>query len=94
MVAKPIIVSQDIVPIGDLRSHAVPILRRLQETDRPVVITHNGKPAAVLLSPAEFDKLNNRAALMDDFGEGMDQLTAADTGRITVDGVLSDLDLP
>ena len=48
---RSIRVSEDIVPIGEFKGQAAHWLRRVSETGQPVVITQNGKPAGVLLSP-------------------------------------------
>lgn len=57
---KPIQVSEDIFPISQFKAHASRIIRKLQESERPVVITLDGRAAAVLLSPEEFDRLSYR----------------------------------
>lgn len=54
---KHIHVSQDIVPLGEFKSKAAQYLKQLAEKNHPMVITQNGRPAAVLLSPSEFDRL-------------------------------------
>jgi len=53
-------ISEDIVPLGEFRSHASQVLRRVREAGRPIVITQNGRPAAVLVAPEEFDRLVKR----------------------------------
>src|SRR6266540_3324080 len=57
---KSIRVSEDIVPIGEFKGQAAHWLRRISETGQPVIITQNGKPAGVLLSPSGFDRLQER----------------------------------
>jgi len=52
------------------------------ETGQPVVITQNGRPAGVLLSPAEFDRLLGRQRFLESMAAGM---ADADAGR-TMDG--------
>jgi len=54
-------VSEDIMSVSDFKAQAAECLRRIVETDQPLVITQNGKAAAVLLSPREFDRLSERA---------------------------------
>ncbi|MFQ5684469.1 MAG: type II toxin-antitoxin system Phd/YefM family antitoxin [Candidatus Binatia bacterium] len=39
---------QDIRPVTHLKSRAAEILKQVNETQRPVVITRNGEPRAVL----------------------------------------------
>jgi prevent-host-death family protein len=51
-------VSEDIVPIAEFKTQASRLIRRLSETQRPIVVTHNGRPAAVVVTPEEFDRLH------------------------------------
>jgi prevent-host-death family protein len=53
-------VAEDIVPIGEFKTHASSLLRRLHANRRPLVITQNGRPAAVVLTPEEFEQLAHR----------------------------------
>lgn len=64
-------ISEDIVPVSDFKAQAADWLKRLADTDHPVVITQNGKAAAVLVSPAEFDRLCARAGLLAAIDEGL-----------------------
>jgi prevent-host-death family protein len=53
-------VVEDIVPLGQFKTHASELLRQLHSTHRPLVITKNGKAAAVVLTPEEFEDLGYR----------------------------------
>lgn len=87
---KPLQVSEDILPIGQFKTHASQIVRRLHETRRPFVITQNGKPAAVLLAPDEFDRLQEQARFIQAVEEGLADSSA---GRVIADDELDrDLD--
>jgi prevent-host-death family protein len=46
-------------------------LKRVADTGQPVVITQNGKAAGVLVSPAEFDRLRERAGLLEAIDVGL-----------------------
>ncbi len=83
---KPVQVSQDILPVGELKTHTSRILRRLRDAQRPIVITLNGKPAAVLITPEEFDRLYERERFVEAVGRG---LADAEAGRVVDDDVLS-----
>jgi prevent-host-death family protein len=72
-------VSEDIVPVSDFKAQAADWLKRVSETGQPLVITQNGKAAGVLLSPVEFDRLNDRASFVGAVREG---LADADAGRL------------
>ena len=47
---------QDFVPLTEFRNNASPLLRRLREGGTPVVVTHNGRPAAVMVSVQDYQK--------------------------------------
>jgi prevent-host-death family protein len=57
---RKINVAEDIVPIGEFKTHASEYVRRMHRTRRPMVITQYGKPAAVVLTPEEFEELGYR----------------------------------
>jgi prevent-host-death family protein len=67
---KDLQISKDILPVGEFKTHVSQVIRRLQATKRPFVITQNGKPAAVLITPAEFDRLNEHARFLEAVDEG------------------------
>jgi prevent-host-death family protein len=46
-------------------------LRRVSGSGHPLVITQNGKPAGVLLSPTAFDELSERQEFLAAVQEGM-----------------------
>jgi prevent-host-death family protein len=74
MKLKP--VSTDTLPLGEFKTHASRVLQRLQRARRPIVITQNGKPAAVLVRPAEFDRLRDQANFMKALQEGLEDSDA------------------
>ncbi len=82
---KPIQVSEDILPIGEFKAHVAQVLRRLREKRRPLVITQHGKPAAVLITPRDFDLLRERSRLESAIAEGMEDARA---GRVLDDDAL------
>jgi prevent-host-death family protein len=81
--------AEDIIPIAELKANMSEIVRELDERPRPLVVTLNGKPAAVVMSPREYDLLSYRARFVDAVNEGLADVRA---GR-TVDGeqVISEL---
>lgn len=48
------IFADDIRPASDLKSKAGQLLRQVQGTGRPILLTQKGKPAAVLVNVKEF----------------------------------------
>ncbi len=83
---KSVQVSKDILPVGELKTHTSQVLRRLRTEQRPIIITLNGKPAAVLITPEEFDRLYERERFVEAVGRG---LADAEAGRVVDDEVLS-----
>lgn len=83
--AKAVRVSQDILPLGEFKTHASKVLRRLHERNRVIVITQNGKPAAVLITPEEFDRLNEREQFVEAVQEGLQD---SEAGRVTDDSTV------
>lgn len=73
-------VSEDIVPVSQFKTEAAEWLKRCAATGQAVVITQNGKPAGVLVSPSVFDELSERKRFVAAVEEG---LRDAETGRLT-----------
>jgi prevent-host-death family protein len=57
---KALKVSKDVVTLAEFKSQAPTLLERIGNSSQPLLITQNGKPAAVLLSPAEFDRIQEQ----------------------------------
>src|SRR5580704_8542673 len=72
-------VSENIVPVSDFKAQATDWLKRAADSGQPVIITQNGRAAGVLLSPAEFDRLTERARFVGAVNEG---LADAEAGRV------------
>jgi prevent-host-death family protein len=73
-------ISEDIVPVSEFKAQAAEFLRRVAETGQPLVITQNGKAAGVLLAPADFDRLTERATFVTAVEQG---IADADAGRLS-----------
>ncbi len=76
------LLSEDVLPIGEFKTQASSVLRKLRQSQRPVVITQNGKPAAVLITPEEFDQMRERDRFVAAVGEG---LADSKAGRVLED---------
>lgn len=87
---KPLRATDDIIPIGELKAQASRVFRRLREDGRPVVITQHGRPAGVLLSTADYDRLVERERFVQAVEDG---LRDSASGRLVDDERLAaDLD--
>ena len=68
-------IENNIIPVGEFKAGLSQWIRR----EHPLVITDNGKPAGVLISPAEYDALVQRRRLIDSVSRGIDD---ADEDRV------------
>jgi prevent-host-death family protein len=76
---QAIVIAEDIVPIAEFKAHLSEMVRGLPTRRRPVIVTQNGKPAAVMLSPADFDRLSGHARFMSAVEEGLEDI---ESGRV------------
>ena len=76
--ARTFQVAEDIVPIAALKAHLSDVVRSL-DSRRPLIVTLNGKPAAVMMSPREFDALSARARVVAKVSAGLADI---DAGRV------------
>jgi prevent-host-death family protein len=72
------IFAQDIQSLSEFRSNASGFIAQVQKTKRPLVITQNGKSAAVLLDVNEYDKLMEKIELIQDVDVALQQLGEGD----------------
>ena len=86
--AEAIHVSEDIIAIAEFKAHLSETVRGLGARGRPVVVTQNGKPAAVLLSPAAFDRLSYHGNFVAAVNGGLADL---DEGRVIADDAVGRL---
>jgi|MudIll2142460700_1097286.scaffolds.fasta_scaffold177510_2 prevent-host-death family protein len=68
---KAIHISKNIVSLTDFKNKASRMLQEVQSSHRPLVITQNGKAAAVIISPADFDLLTERVRFVDAIQRGL-----------------------
>ncbi len=57
---------QDVRPLSEFRSKTTTFVQQVRETGRPLVITQNGRSAAVLLDVMEYEKLMERIETLED----------------------------
>ena len=86
---KPLRIQDDIIPIGEFKTHASRILRRLQEDRRPVVITQRGKATGVLVTPEDYDRFTERERFVAAVEQGLAE-SEAGLGLVST-GDLNDL---
>jgi antitoxin YefM len=57
---------EDIQPLSEFRSHVASFIGQVREKHRPLLITHRGKSAAVLLDVAQYEELLDQLELLQD----------------------------
>lgn len=72
-------ISDDIIPVGEFKTSLSKWLKNIKETGHPLIITQNGKPAGVLLSPAEYDDLVYKKSFLDSISRG---ISDAESGSV------------
>ena len=68
---KPLNISRNIISLSDFKNKASKMLHEIQTSHRPFVITQNGKAAAVLISPSDFDLLTEQVRFVEAVQRGL-----------------------
>lgn len=68
---RSIKVASDIIPIGEFKNGIAKYLKYIKEMGNTLIITQNGRPAGILLSPLEYDKLIDRKLFIDSVNRGL-----------------------
>jgi len=76
---KTLSIANDIVPIAEFKAGISKWFKSIQNAGHPLIITQNGKPAGVLLSPSDYDELVYNKSFLDSVGRGM---ANADSGKV------------
>jgi antitoxin YefM len=76
---KNISVADDIIPIGEFKTRISKWINKSRKTKHPIILTQNGKPAAVVLTPADFDQLQELRQFTESISRG---LADADEGKL------------
>ena len=68
---KNILVANDIIPVGQFKAGLAKYLKEIKNKRNSLIITQNGKPAGVLISPSEFDDLRQTKLFIDSISRGL-----------------------
>jgi prevent-host-death family protein len=79
---KPLSISKDIISLSDFKNKASKMLHEVNTSHRPLVITQNGKAAAVLMSPSDYDLLTEQVRFQNAVQSGLEDV---ENGRILLD---------
>ena len=80
----------DIKSISYLKSRAADLLSQINETRRPVIITQNGEPRAILQDPESYENMRNAIGLLKLISQGESDVR---NGRVKAqDDVFKDIE--
>lgn len=63
-------IREDIKPVTYLKSNATDLLNQINTTHRPVIITQNGEPRAVLQDPKSYEDMRNAIGILKLLSQG------------------------
>ncbi len=67
-------ISTDIKPVSYLKSKSADLLKQINETHRPVIITQNGEPKAVLQDPKSYENMRNAIGILKLISQGEEDI--------------------
>ena len=71
-----IMVMTDTLPLAEIKAHLSEIVDRVEREHDRVVLTRNGRPAAVIMSPADLEALEDTLDLLSD-SDAMGEINVA-----------------
>lgn len=63
-------ITKDIKSVTYLKSRAADLLEQINDTHRPVIITQNGEPKAILQDPQSYERMRNAIGLLKLISQG------------------------
>jgi prevent-host-death family protein len=66
-------ISRDIKPVTYLKARAADLLKEINNTHRPVIITQNGKPKAILQDPKSYENMRNAIGILKLISQGEEE---------------------
>ena len=73
---KRLHIEQDVQPVSAFRANAAKLNEQVQTHKRALVLTQRGRSAAVVLDPAEYDRLIETLEVLQDVHEANNQIAA------------------
>ena len=70
---------QDIKPVTYLKSRAADLLKQINETHRPVIITQNGEPKAILQDPKSYENMRNAIGILKLISQGEGEIRSGNS---------------
>ena len=65
---------KNIKPLTEFRNHVKEFIQELHINKKPIILTHHGKSAAVLLDPDQFQEIQDQIEFMKKVALGLDDM--------------------
>jgi prevent-host-death family protein len=75
---RNISIAKDIIPIGEFKTSISKWINKTKNTGQPIIITQNGRPAAVMITPKDFDELQHSKLFVESVSRGIADAEAGD----------------
>ncbi|WP_027390765.1 type II toxin-antitoxin system Phd/YefM family antitoxin [Chrysiogenes arsenatis] len=72
-------ITNDIKPVSYFKSHTADMLKQINETHRPVIITQNGEVKGVLQDPRSYENMKNAFGIIKLISMGEEDIRKGDT---------------
>ncbi len=72
-------IATDIKPVSYLKSKSADLLKQINETHRPVIITQNGEPKAVIQDPKSYENMRNAIGMLKLISQGEEDVKKGKT---------------
>lgn len=80
----------NIIPVSDLRQDAAKLLKQLNKSDEPLIITQRGRAAAVMIGVEAYEKSEHEKELLRLLAKGDSEIESGEGYEL--DGVLAEAD--
>ena len=87
---KKMKITEDIKSITYLKSKAADLLKQINETQRPIIITQNSEPKAVIQDPKSYENMRNALGILKLISQGEQEIK--DNKAISQHGVFEKLE--
>lgn len=71
--------TNDIKPVSFFKSHTADMLKQINETHRPVIITQNGEARGVLQDPESYENMKNAFGIIKLISMGEEDIRTGNT---------------
>ena len=67
-----------IIPVSDLRQDAAAVLKRVRNSNEPLIVTQRGRAAAVMLSVKSYEQVDHERQILRQLLRGEREIAAGD----------------